>query len=114
MIRPRSNAGGIIRRGAFVLGVTLALLLLCLGCSDEPETTLGPSFQVVSAQEGPPSIVLIVVESLRAGALASDGSDRSNPLPLDGRSVTPTMDSLAARGTRYAWTTSASPSTAPI
>ncbi len=64
-----------------------------------------------AAGDSPPSVVLIVTESLRTDAVGSYGKDRQSPLPLGDFSVTPHIDQIATRGTRYAWAIAASPST---
>ena len=100
----------------------LALLyaLLCLAaCSDTASTDapedagLGgrasaPSADGAEVLDPRPSIVLIVIESLRTDAVASYGKDRSSPLPLGDRSATPHLDALAKSGVRYAWAIAAS------
>lgn len=87
-------------------------MLSLIGCSEEQTTGGSPNgAQTARAADPRPSIVLIVIESLRTDALASYGRDFASPLPLEGRSATPTLDQLAQSGIRYAWAISASPAT---
>ncbi len=94
---------------AALTSLGLAILVSCSDGEAPAPTTSGPGES--AAATGPPSIVLIVVESLRTDAVASYGRDRRSPLPLGEASATPNLDALAAQGTRYAWAMAASSST---
>ena len=103
------------RRTPSALAVLLTAVASILACS-EPETSdsaasAKPNAGAGAGGDAPPSIVLIVAESLRTDAVGSYGKDRQSPLPLGDSSVTPKIDEIARRGTRYAWAISASPST---
>ena len=97
-----------------------APLLLALGlataCGDDAASpssielaTRSDSTSSRRAGDDRPSIVLVVVESLRTDAVGSYGPDRATPLPVAEGSATPRLDALAATGTRYAWAIAGSP-----
>jgi arylsulfatase len=94
------------------IAAMLALALFA-GCSgdDADADADAPGGGAARSRDARPSIVLVVIESLRTDAVASYGSDPSSPLPRDGRSVTPHLDGLAAEGVRHAFAFSDSPET---
>ncbi len=95
-----------------LLRLGLAGVLAASGCSDSPpDSVAGPSENAAKEIDSRPSIVLIVVESLRTDAVASYGPDRSSPLPIGNETATPNLDLLAESGIRYAWAIAASPET---
>ena len=101
-----------------VFAVVLASLIACSDSetADAPASGSGShsgsaASETPAAGGSPPSVVLIVTESLRTDAVGSYGKDRQSPLPLGDFSVTPHIDEIATRGTRYAWAIAASPST---
>ena len=119
--RPRSPQSPTqeTRARLALLHVFAVILASLIACSDS-ETADAPASgshsgsadsETPTANGSPPSVVLIVTESLRTDAVGSYGKDRQSPLPLGDFSVTPHIDEIATRGTRYAWAIAASPST---
>ena len=79
-----------------------AVLMAIAGCSDAPdessETAPPPA---AAARSGAPSIVLVVIESLRVDAVAGYGPDRTSPLAHPAESATPHLDGMLATGRRF-------------
>lgn len=85
-----------------------------LGCPEpgtEPAAVPSPDRAGTDPEGDRPSLVLVVVESLRTDAVASYGPNRASPLPLAGATATPHLDVTVARGRRYDWAIAASPDT---
>ena len=110
--RPRSPQSPTqeTRARLALLHVFAVILASLIACSDS-ETADAPASgshsgsadsEIPTANGSPPSVVLIVTESLRTDAVGSYGKDRQSPLPLGDFSVTPHIDEIARRGTRYA------------
>ena len=84
----------------------LAALMFGTGCTRD-EMSAGGS----NAIELRPSIVLVVIESLRTDVVATYANDPSSPFSREGLSATPHLDALASEGERHVWAFSDSPDT---
>ena len=100
---------------ALLLVLVLAILgSACFEETSERSTEGEPKAQRADGGSGDlrPSIVLVVVESLRTDVVASHGRDYSSPFDESTLSATPNIDALSDTGFRYAWAIAASPETA--
>ena len=107
-----ARARGTARAPVSTLGLSLAILLFVqTGCWREESggEVNGDGATAVAGVDPRPSIVLVVIESLRSDVVTSYGADSSSPFPRDGRIATPHLDALAAEGTRHAWAFADSP-----
>jgi arylsulfatase A-like enzyme len=120
----RRVARSSLARCAATLATAAALLLLSgCGAGDDASDGAGDGAARGAASDPRPSIVLVVIESLRTDVVASYGRDASSPFAAvlerarastsgsgDARaSATPRLDALAAEGTRHAWAFTDSP-----
>lgn len=86
-------------------------LLLFTACSADDDAGTGAQSGQGTSADPRPSIVLVVIESLRTDVVASYGRDPASPFTalLARASATPRLDALAAEGTRYAYAFADSP-----
>lgn len=99
-------------RQAQIRSLFVTIVLFSWSCSEDTDGHDSSSLKHRNGQiDSRPSIVLMVVESLRTDAVSSYGRDRTSPFPNDGKKATPNIDALAERGIRYDWAIAASPET---
>lgn len=90
MIRERSE-GAEHRAVSAAFGVVLLLACALCACRDDEVSAPAPA----AARTGPPNVLLIVVDTLRADHLSHYGYDRQTAAPLDGFRARSTVFSRA-------------------
>ena len=96
---------------AVLLALGWIALSACSEGSGERVASDAETEAVETPRSGPPSIALVVIESLRVDAIAGYGADRTSPLVVPDPTATPHLDALIAKGRRFDRAISASSAT---